>query len=205
MVRQLSHMSSWAHQFVGEILSEGDLAVDLTAGLGKDSLFLSRCVGPSGQVLAFDIQQMALQISQQVLLEAGVEAPILEAGAMVPASQPGVLLVHDSHAHLASYLAPFSRPPQALMANLGYLPGGDTAITTQGDSTLAAVEAALDALAVGGRLALVLYVGHPEGRKEATLLRQRFSQLSSRQWYVLRLETCNRQEAPFLLVAEKRR
>ncbi|MGE4580668.1 MAG: class I SAM-dependent methyltransferase [Desulfuromonadales bacterium] len=205
MVRQLPHMSSWAHQFVGEILSEGDLAVDLTAGLGKDSLFLSRCVGPSGQVLAFDIQRKALQLSQQVLLEAGVEAPILEAGAMVPASQPGVLLVHDSHAHLASYLAPFSHPPRAFMANLGYLPGGDAAVTTQTDSTLAAVEAALDALAVGGRLALVLYVGHPEGRKEATLLRQRFSLLSSRQWYVLRLETCNRQEAPFLLVAEKRR
>ena len=204
MVCQLPHMPSWAHQFVGEVLAEGDLAVDLTAGRGKDTLFLSRCVGPSGQVLAFDIQRQALQTSQQTLLEAGITAPVLEAGAVLPVSQPGVWLIHDSHAPVGRYLAQFSRPPRAFMANLGYLPGGDAAVTTQTDSTLAAVEAALDALAVGGRLALVLYVGHPEGRKEATLLRQRFSQLSSRQWYVLRLETCNRQEAPFLLVAEKR-
>ncbi|MDW7646252.1 MAG: class I SAM-dependent methyltransferase [Desulfuromonadales bacterium] len=198
-------MPSWAHQFVGEVLAEGDLAVDLTAGRGKDTLFLSRCVGPSGQVLAFDIQRQALQTSQQALLEAGITAPVLEAGAVLPVSQPGVCLIHDSHAHVGRYLAQFSRPPRAFMANLGYLPGGDAAVTTQGDSTLAAVEAALAALAVGGRLALVLYIGHPEGRKEATLLSQRFSQLSARQWYVLKVETSNRQEAPFLLVAEKRR
>jgi len=205
MVRHLPHMASWAHQFVGDILAHGDLAVDLTAGLGKDALFLYHRVGPSGQVLAFDIQQTALQSSQQLLQEAGVEAPILESGAILPVRQPGAYLIHDSHAHLASYLSPLCRSPRAVIANLGYLPGGDARVTTQKDSTFAAVEAALSALAIGGRLVLVLYVGHPGGREEADLVTKRFSQLCSRHWYVLKLETSNRHDAPFLLVAEKRR
>ena len=54
--------------FILEHLSEGDVAVDFTMGNGNDTLFLSRTVGESGRVYAFDIQEEAL-ISTSKFLE----------------------------------------------------------------------------------------------------------------------------------------
>ena len=46
--------------FILEHLGEGDVAVDFTMGNGGDTLFLSKTVGESGRVYAFDIQEEAL-------------------------------------------------------------------------------------------------------------------------------------------------
>ena len=46
--------------FILEHLGEGDVAVDFTMGNGGDTLFLSKTVGESGKVYAFDIQEEAL-------------------------------------------------------------------------------------------------------------------------------------------------
>lgn len=47
--------------------------------------------------------------------------------------------------------------------NLGYLPGGNKAITTKSETTLQALEAASRILKPGGLISLVVYVGHPGG------------------------------------------
>ncbi len=62
----------WAHQLLAEVLSPGDTAVDLTAGNGTDTLFLARLVGPVGRVIAFDIQQQALQNTAILLDSAAI-------------------------------------------------------------------------------------------------------------------------------------
>ena len=54
--------------FILEHLGEGDVAVDFTMGNGGDTLFLSKTVGESGRVYAFDIQEEAL-ISTRAYLE----------------------------------------------------------------------------------------------------------------------------------------
>jgi hypothetical protein len=54
-------------------------------------------------------------------------------------------------------------------------------------------------------MAVVAYVGHPGGRVEAEAVAELFSTLPASQWNVLQLLAANRPEAPFLLVAEKRR
>ena len=46
--------------FILSHLGVGDVAVDFTMGNGNDTLFLSRTVGESGRVYAFDIQEEAL-------------------------------------------------------------------------------------------------------------------------------------------------
>ena len=44
--------------FILNHLKEGDVAVDFTMGNGYDTEFLSKTVGESGHVYAFDIQKI---------------------------------------------------------------------------------------------------------------------------------------------------
>lgn len=200
MTFQLPHIISWSHRFAEEILVAGDMAVDLTAGRGRDTLMLKRAVGAGGCVLAFDIQAQALAESEQLLRAEG-ESPVrLAANAPVP-FEAGVYLLHADHARLAEFL---SVPPRVVMANFGYLPGGDHAIVTTPAATSAALSAALDVLAPGGRLVCVLYTAHEGGAEEAETVEGLLAALSSREWFVLRLQVSNRDQAPYLLVAEKR-
>lgn len=201
MNRHLPHITSWAHDFVAEVLRPGDLAVDLTAGQGKDALFLFCAVGKKGRVLAFDIQEKALDRTARRLREAGAEVFRREAGEPVADLSPGVHLVHDSHARLDHYL---HGPAKAVLANLGYLPGSTSSVKTEGASTCAALHHALALLAPGGRIALVVYTGHPGGRQEGEMAQALLCGLSPRLWHVMRLQVLNRSDAPYLLVVEKR-
>jgi len=197
---ELPHVISWSHRFAQEVLSAGDVAVDLTAGKGRDTLMLYRCVAPTGQVLGFDIQKQAL--SECVCLLQSESVPVICRALHVDTPEPGVELIHDDHAHLSSYLR---QTPKVIMANLGYFPGGDHTLTTTPEGTCAAFEQALAALAPGGRLVCVLYTAHPGGDEEAAAVETLVAGLSSRDWFVLRLQVANREQAPYLLVAEKRR
>lgn len=198
----LVRLVPWAQRLLGEVLGSGDLAVDLTAGTGRDTLFLFRCVGPQGRILAFDIQDKALRQTGDLLIRGGAAVDFWNGskpGGAVPA---GVHLIHDSHASLDAYL---TERPKGIIANLGYLPGGNTAMTTQVESTLAALGLALELLAPGGRLVLVLYVGHPGGVQEAQEVDALIRSLPSEGWEAMRLQVANTPGAPFLLAAEKRR
>ena len=53
--------------FILEHLGEGEVAVDFTMGNGGDTLFLSKTVGESGKVYAFDIQEEALASTEAYL------------------------------------------------------------------------------------------------------------------------------------------
>jgi len=196
----LTSLVDWSHRLLAEILQSGDLAVDLTAGNGSDTLFLAEQVGRSGLVLAFDIQSRAL-MKTAILLEAAGIKPVLHQGRRPPEIQSGVVLVADGHESVADYL--FSSP-KAFIANLGFLPGGDKAITTRPNSTFKAIEAALDCLAPCGRLAVVVYIGHPGGRDEGELLELMLKELPPAVWEVTRIQVLNRELAPFLLVVDKK-
>lgn len=199
-VKSLIHMVSMAHALLAEVLLPGDLAVDLTAGNGHDSFFLYQAVGPQGRVLAFDLQDIALQASARRLSDAGAQI-------FGPRDHPpdfplaaGVHLVHACHGRLQEYLR---EPAKVIIANLGYLPGSTTEVATREDTTLQALQQALPLLAEGGRMAVVAYVGHPGGKSEAERVEQLFSSLPAEYWNVLCLNACNRQNAPLLLMVER--
>jgi hypothetical protein len=196
-VPPLTRMVHWAHTLLAPVLRPGDLAVDLTAGNGADTLFLARRVGPQGRVLAFDLQQQALQATATRLVGAGVAVQRWQPGPL----SPGVHLVHDSHEHVAAYL---DGQVQGMIANLGFLPGGDRQLTTAAASTVAALRHGLDHLAVGGRLAVVCYRDHPGGHQEGEAVDGLLSALPVAGWQVLRLDTANDRRAPRLLVVERR-
>ncbi|WP_331436831.1 class I SAM-dependent methyltransferase [Gordoniibacillus kamchatkensis] len=165
----------YAHELVRRRLRPGEAAVDATAGGGNDTLLLAQLVGRTGRVIAFDIQQAALEQTGRKLTEAGISWVQAELGEAVGVGIVGrceapCRLVPASHAEMGRAVGlAEGRPVGAVMFNLGYLPGADAdqTIVTCPESTLPAMEAALRLLRPGGVLTAVLYPGHPGGAEEA--------------------------------------
>ncbi|MFC7441922.1 class I SAM-dependent methyltransferase [Laceyella putida] len=169
----------------------GSIAVDGTLGNGHDTLFLAECVGPSGHVYGFDIQQAAVERTDTRLSEAG--------------QRKQVTLFHASH-HLIAELLPREAKGRirAFMFNLGYLPHGDEQVITQPDTTLEALRTAADWLAPGGIISVALYTGHPGGPEEATAVIDWARSLPPQDYQVMWQQMINRNKAPSLLLLEKR-
>ena len=178
----------------------GGLVVDLTAGQGQDTLALYHMVGDSGQVVAFDVQPEALAATQSRLQRVGAQIRSATGSGQRLEAQPGVDLLCCSHDQLARTVP---GALQGVIANLGYLPGGDRQIITRPDSTLSALEQACTGLASGGRVAIVVYPGHVGGADEAQAVGNFFAALDEQLFQVLELRVANRSQAPGLFVAEK--
>ncbi|MGB1130631.1 MAG: class I SAM-dependent methyltransferase [Haloferula sp.] len=140
-----------AHRVVKEAVKPGEMVVDATAGNGHDTLFLAEWVGPTGKVVAFDIQQAAIESTRRRLDKAGVV--------------DRVDLHGESHTHMAQRVE--RGGVAAVMFNLGYLPGADHALITQTEETLLALETAVALLRSGGVVTVVCYPGHEGGDREA--------------------------------------
>ena len=197
----LTRIVAWSHELVREVLRPGDLAVDLTAGKGHDTLALATAVGQTGQVVSFDTQAVALEQTAALLQQHGYTVKKWSGDREITAGNE-IVLVQTCHSTLREIL---SRPARAVLANLGYLPGGDRRLITRPESTLPALAQSLDLLSIGGRLAVTVYPAHPGGMKEALMIDDFFATLSSDLWQVLSLRVANRGNAPYLLVAERRR
>ena len=61
-----------AHDFIARHVKPGDFCIDATAGRGHDTAFLCSLVGGSGHVLAFDIQQEAVDSTTELLHTRGL-------------------------------------------------------------------------------------------------------------------------------------
>lgn len=190
---------SWSQLLACEVLLPGDLAVDLTAGKGRDACRLARAIGPAGQVVAFDLQASALEQTAALLRNHDLVVSCWPEARALP-KQSGIFLVQACHSTIGKVL---QRPAKAIMANLGYLPGGDPALITRPDSTLAALQQSLHLLAPRGRLVVTVYPGHPGGAEEATAVNAFFCHLDRDHWHVLSLRVVNHCDAPYLLVAER--
>ncbi len=187
MFSQLLTPCALASLLVGRVIRPGNWAVDATAGKGGDTVQLARLVGPSGRVIAFDIQAAALQQTAERLAAENL--------------RDRVDLVAAGHETLTAHV---SRPVAAVMFNLGYLPGGDHAITTRTATTLAALKQATDCLSSGGILTVVTYCGHPGGAEEQAAVSEFAAGLDRRSFAVL---VCRFPKvdpaAPELVVIEK--
>ncbi|WP_031514841.1 class I SAM-dependent methyltransferase [Desulfofalx alkaliphila] len=176
-----------AQQFIGQSLPSGGLAVDATAGNGNDTLFLARTVGRSGRVFAFDIQQEALDKTAQLL----EEHHLLDV----------VNLVHSGHQNMEEHV---KEPVDAVMFNLGYLPGGDHKIITEPENTVSALNSAIKMLKVGGKISLVVYTGHRGGADELNAIEQVVSSLDSHAYWAVTISFANRPPtAPVIFLIER--
>jgi ubiquinone/menaquinone biosynthesis C-methylase UbiE len=145
------------HHILSNHLQEGDSAIDATAGNGYDTIFLAEQVGPSGKVIAIDIQDSAIQSTQEKLKSAELINH--------------VSLVTEDHAiSLSKLMADNHGKVTAIIFNLGYLPGSDKSIQTSAKSTNEALAASIQLLSSGGYLCVTAYRGHNGGTSEAEIV-----------------------------------
>ena len=173
--------------FILEHLGEGEVAVDFTMGNGNDTLFLSRTVGAQGRVYAFDIQEDALT-STRAHLEAN-------------GAPENYTLICASHHRVKEFV---KEPIKAGMFNLGYLPrSGRKTLYTMRETTMPAVEAAIDLLAPDGVLIVAIYPGHEEGALEGEMLREYFAGLSKYRICASEFRILNSPTSPYFFLIEK--
>ena len=173
--------------FIRQRLSEGGVAVDFTMGNGNDTLFLSETVGNSGKVYAFDVQEGALSSTEERLRTAG--AP------------KNYELILASHHLVKDYV---KEPIDAGMFNLGYLPGsGKKSVTTMRETTLPAIEAAIELLKPDGALIIAVYPGHEEGALEGEAIREFLKSTSRFHICPTEIHILNSPTSPYFFLVEK--
>lgn len=172
-------------KFILTHLHPGDTAVDYTMGNGHDTEFLSKTVGPDGHVYAFDIQEQALSSTAEHLKNAGCPE--------------NYTLIHASHHLVKDYV---HEPVKAGMFNLGWLPGGDKSITTMRQTTLPAIEAAIDLMDRDAIVNIAVYPGHAEGDAEGKLICEFLSSLSRYRVCCTKVQILNSPTSPYFIVVE---
>ena len=178
----------WAAELMEGALYPGARAVDATMGNGHDTLWLCRQVGPAGRVYAFDVQGEAVARTRALLEKEGL-ADIAE-------------LFLDGHENMAARV---KEPVDAVMFNLGWLPGALHGVTTLTETTLRAVDAALLLLKPEGLLTVCVYPGHEEGSREEAALLQWASNLDEGRYDELLKRYLNQPNHPPLMIAVKRK
>ncbi|WP_139489063.1 tRNA (mnm(5)s(2)U34)-methyltransferase [Brevibacillus dissolubilis] len=174
-------------RYIRESAKPGETLIDATMGNGNDTLFLAQLTGETGRVIAYDVQAQAVEKTRQRLEEEGM--------------LDRVELRLESHVEMGQLAGPVA----AVMFNLGYLPGGDEALSTQAETTVQAIEAGLTLLRPGGMMTIVIYVGHQAGVVEKEAVEAYCEQLDLGQYFVLKYQYLNQKnQAPFVLVIEKR-
>lgn len=138
------------HEFLELHVTPGGLYLDATCGNGNDTLFLCRLAGQNGRVLAMDIQQKAVDRTNKRLTDAGYE-------------KVGRAVLYD-HAKLGELVQPGK--VDCVLFNFGWLPGADHAVFSTADSSIPALEAALQAVRPGGVVSAILYSGAVIGTDE---------------------------------------
>lgn len=188
MAKDFRSARFWAAELIEGALQPGALAVDATLGNGHDCLWLCELVGEQGRVIGFDVQAEAVENSRQRLHEAGVEAR--------------ARLILDGHENMGKYVAPESA--DAIMFNLGWLPGAQHGVTTRTETTLQAVNAALACLKEEGLLTICVYPGHDEGAREREALLSWAQSLNEREYDAMLRCYLNQSKLPPLMIAVKK-
>ena len=166
------------HEFLRQHVKAGAFCIDATAGKGRDTALLCRLAGPSGRVLAFDIQQEAVDQTRALLAREGLTAEV----------------VLDSHANMERYAR--SESVDCVVFNFGRLPGGAPHIFTRAPSSVAAIGAGLRLLRPGGVMAIALYYGGENGYEERDAVLEYLKTVDDRAYTVLCCDWANRRGEP---------
>ncbi len=178
----------WAREMTEGAMFPGARAIDATMGNGHDTQWLCELAGEAGRVFAFDIQPEAVERTRVRLREAQLE--------------DRACLFCAGHERMAEFVP---EPVDAVVFNLGWLPGAEHGVTTHTDTTLKAVEAALTLLKEDGLMTICIYPGHDEGTRELNALMQWGAGLNDRKYDVLLKTYLNQPSNPPRMMAIRKK
>lgn len=178
----------WAREMIEGAMFEGARAIDATMGNGHDTLWLCELAGENGRIYAFDIQPEAVDRTRDRLAEAGLSerAELFCAG----------------HERMCEFVP---ESVDAIVFNLGWLPGAEHGVTTHTETTLKAVEAALSLLKEDALMTVCIYPGHDEGARELGALLEWGASLDDRRYDVLLKTYLNQPNNPPRMMAVRKK
>lgn len=160
-------ISSYIHDVLRSRIPKGGFCIDATCGRGFDTLFLAQCAGENGNITAIDIQPEAIDSTCSLLRQHNIH---------------NVQVVLNNHNNIDNYANENSA--DAIMFNLGYLPGGDHFIATAPKFTIPAIEKGLRILRHGGVMSVCIYSGADSGFEEKNALMQYLRTINSDEYIV---------------------
>ncbi len=169
-----------AHDFLSRRIKPNSICIDATAGRGRDTLFLCNLVGPQGRVLAFDIQQEAIDSTKTLLDQEGF------------GDRATVIL--DSHVNMDSYASPES--VSGIIFNFGWLPGGNHSVFTKPETSIQAIQKGLELLTPDGVMSLCIYYGKDTGFSEHDALLEYVKTIDPKRFSVIVCDFANRPNCP---------
>lgn len=173
-------ITAWCQNMIRMQVPEGGFYIDATMGKGNDTLLLCELAGEEGKVLAFDVQEKALEATKKRL----EEHQVLDRAE----------LILDGHQHMDQYAKKESA--DVICFNFGYLPGGDHTIATSAQTSIQAVEMGLEILKQGGMMSLCIYSGGDTGFEEKEALLDYVKKLPAKEYTVIVNEYYNRENNP---------
>ena len=125
---------------------------------------------------------------------------------MTAAGLSNVTLLQQSHVEMKLAIPEkYHGQLSAVMFNLGYLPGGDHSVTTETQSSLAAIQDSLELVRPGGVVTILAYPGHSGGNAEAASVQCMIDELSATDFETsVRRSATTRETAPLLFIILRR-
>ena len=153
---------------------QGDcIAIDATAGNGHDTLFLAQNIKSSGLVFAFDIQQQAIDKTEKRLNKAELSNQ--------------TRLFCCGHEQMLEHIPnTFLGKVNLIVFNLGYLPHANKSVITQKNTTIQALNAAIQLIAPLGRISILAYPGHAGGDQETDAVKTWLKKLPKHLYSVIK-------------------
>ena len=183
--------TEFALHIVRAYVKPGDTVVDATCGNGHDTLALASM--EPARLYAFDVQEEAVRATIALLEANGYSKSI---------SEGNIIVKQLAHEEMTGFVA---FPVKAIVFNLGYLPGGDKTLTTRAETTLTAVQSAMELLQPDGLICITMYSGHGEGKREKEVLLDFAESLDAAEWHTAYISMPNQRHAPpeILLITRK--
>ncbi|MDD6142681.1 MAG: class I SAM-dependent methyltransferase [bacterium] len=178
----------WAREMIEAAMFDGAVAVDATMGNGHDTQWLCELAGENGRVYAFDVQPEAVERTGERLAEMGILGR--------------AVLFCAGHERMAEFV---HEQADAIVFNLGWLPGAEHGVTTQTSTTLMAVNAALELLKEDGLMTVCIYPGHEEGTRELHALMEWASALDEKRYDALLKTYLNQSNDPPRMLAIRKK
>lgn len=178
----------WAREMIEAAMFDGAVAVDATMGNGHDTQWLCELAGENGRVYAFDVQPEAVERTRERLAEMGLLGR--------------AELFCTGHERMAEFV---HEQADAIVFNLGWLPGAEHGVTTQTSTTLMAVNAALELLKEDGLMTVCIYPGHEEGTRELHALMEWASALDEKRYDALLKTYLNQSNDPPRMLAIRKK